>query len=144
MRRVVLLCGPPGAGKTTAARASGLPVFDRDDEQWTSEAQFREALRAIGETPGARAVVIRAGATSSARRAAAEMIGATHTFLLTQPRDELVRRVRSRGRGDALGTIRGIDRWHEAFDHLDQAPTFVAWSALDIDPTTIAVMSNDW
>ena len=144
MRRVVLLCGPPGAGKTTAARASGLPVFDRDDEQWTSEAQFREALQAVGQTRGARAVVIRTAATSSARRATAEMIGATHTLLLMRPRDELMRRVRQRDRGDMVGTLRGIDRGFETFDDFDSVPRFISWRALDAEPPRAAVTSTDW
>ena len=66
-RLVVLLFGPAGAGKTTAARSSGLTVFDRDDEKWSGERQFTQALRRLALDPSARAVVIRSGATSSAR-----------------------------------------------------------------------------
>ena len=144
MRQVVLLCGPPGAGKTTAARASGLPVFDRDDEQWSSEREFVEALRALGDLPGARAVVIRTGATSSARRAAARMIGATHTFLVLADPTELKRRVRHRGRGDEVGTLRGIDWWFDAFDRDDNAQTFTSWDVLADPKPVIGATSTQW
>lgn len=126
-RVVVLLCGPPGAGKTTAARAAGLPVFDRDDPRWRSEAEFRAALRALGATPGARAVVIRAGASSTARRAAARLVGATHVYLLTERREVLKRRLVERRRADWRGTILGVDRWLEQYDRHDRVPDFPGW-----------------
>lgn len=133
-RLIVLLCGPPGAGKTTAARASGLLVYDRDDEHWTGEAQYRAALRALGSQPGARAVVIRAGASSTARRTAAQMIGATHTYLITAPRDELKRRLIERRRDDWRGTLMGVDRWHEQHDRRDSVAEFAGWDALGARP----------
>ncbi|WP_105567140.1 ATP-binding protein [Microbacterium halophytorum] len=144
MRQVVILCGPPGAGKTTAARASGLPVFDRDDDQWTSEKQFRDALRALAVLPGARAVIIRSGATSNARRTAAELAAATHTFLLLADRDELKRRVRHRDRPGVAGTLRGIDRWFASFDRRDQVPDFPGWPALAEPTPTLGATSTDW
>jgi len=65
-REVVLICGPPGAGKSTYARSTGLKVYDRDDPQWTSERQFRQALERLRRDPSAQAAVIRSGATRSA------------------------------------------------------------------------------
>lgn len=133
-RLVVLLCGPPGAGKTTAAHASGLLVYDRDDAHWTGEAQYRAALRSLGAQPGARAVVIRAGASSSARRSAAQMVGATYTYLITAPRAELKRRLIERGRDDWRGTLLGVDRWHEQHDRTDGVPDFPGWDSLGAKP----------
>ena len=143
MRTVVLLCGPPGAGKTTAARASGLLVFDRDDPQWSGEADFVEALRALGRQAQARAVVIRSGSTSTARAKAAALVGATHVFLVTAPRDELVRRVRRRGRVDLVQSIAGVDRWFERHDRADGIRDFPGW-AVALSPPSLGVTSHDW
>lgn len=144
MRKVVLLCGPPGAGKTTIAHGSGLPVFDRDDAHWTSEAQFREALAALGQQRGARAVVIRSGASSTSRRATTDLIRATHAYLVTAPADELGRRVRARGRDDLVPTLMGIDRWWSRHDRDDGVLDFPGWAAIDLDRTDPGVTSTDW
>lgn len=144
MRRVVLLCGPPGAGKTTIAHASGLAVFDRDDERWTSEKHFRSALAAIGQSPRARAVVIRAGATSRARAFTAGLIRPTHAFVLTHHRDELRRRVRERARHDLALSLRGIDSWLADFDRLDGIADFPGWERLETAGLGPMVVSVDW
>lgn len=129
-RIVVLLCGPPGAGKTTAAHASGLTVWDRDDAQWTSEKQFTDALAALASDPHARAVVIRTGATSSARIRAAALIGATHTYLLTGDEAELARRVAHRDRGDRVATLAAIRTWFARHDRDDEVADFPGWDAV--------------
>lgn len=129
-RVVVILCGPPGSGKTTAARASGLEVYDRDDPHWQGEAHFRAAISQLAHRPDAHAVVIRSGATSSARAAAARLTGATHTYLLTAPRDELRARIAGRGRHDTAGATRGVDTWLKQYDRDDAVPDFPDWPTI--------------
>lgn len=144
MRKVVLLCGPPGAGKSTAAAASGLAVFDRDHPQWESEAQFRRALGALGQRRGAQAVVIRAGATSSARAKAAALIDATHTFVLLAPLPVLEQRIRARARIDKVTTLIAARTWLERFDRLDNVAEFPGWGALSAELTDPGVTSTSW
>ena len=125
-RTVVILCGPPGAGKTTAARQSGLTVFDRDDPQWHSERQFTNELLKLATDPHARAVVIRSGATSYARARAAE----------------LVARIKRRGRHDSIQTIAGVRTWFQRFERNDGVRDFTSWAGLD-EPD-LGVGSEDW
>lgn len=129
-RLVVLLCGPAGAGKTTTAHESGLTVYDRDDPQWTSEKQFTDALAQLAVDPHARAVVIRAGATSSARAKAAALTGATHTYLLTADPAELGHRVARRNRADKQAGLASIRTWFERHDRDDDVEDFPGWPAV--------------
>lgn len=126
-RLVVILCGPAGAGKTTAARASGLDVYDRDDPEWTSEKQFTTRLADLAGDPHARAVVIRSGATSSARAKARRLTAATHVFVMTEDPAELARRVRERNRVDKVAGMTSIKGWFERFDRADGVRDFPGW-----------------
>lgn len=136
-RLVVLLCGPAGAGKTTTARQSGLTVYDRDDPHWTSERQFTDALAALGRDPHARAVVIRTAPSSTARAKAAELCGATHTYLLLADPAELGRRIARRGRSDKAATLASIGAWFDRHDRDDDVQDWPGWSALGIAPALI-------
>lgn len=98
-RRVVLVCGPPGAGKSTYARSLGLDVYDRDDPRWRNdEATFTAVTSRLAGDFTARAVVIRSGATRAARAAAAARVGATQVVVLAPEPATCIRRVRGRGR----------------------------------------------
>jgi hypothetical protein len=118
MRTVVLLCGPPGSGKTTWAKASGLEVYDFDDPQWTSERQFRRAISRLRFDGEAQAVVIRSGATRSAREGAAALIGATRTLVLDPGAEVCVGRVRARGRGwpSLDRQVAAVHDWYGRFE----------------------------
>lgn len=98
-RRVVLICGPPGAGKTTYAHTLGLTVYDLDDPQWAgSERTFREAISRLPLEGNAQAAVIRSGATQSARAKASALIGATEVQVIATDADTCVKRVIDRNR----------------------------------------------
>lgn len=142
MRRVVILCGPPGAGKTTVAQVSGLQVFDRDDPQWTSEKDFVDALAQLRADPTAQAVVIRSAPTSSARALATLLVGATHVYMVMAERNELMRRITRRGRHDQRQTKAGVDSWLSRFDRDDAVALFPGWD--HIDQVDLGVCSADW
>lgn len=130
-RLVVVLCGPPGSGKTTIARQSGLDVYDQDDLQWTSVKAFNEALAALRTTPTARAVVTRFCATSSARHKAASLVGATHVYLIDPGQDTCIGRVKGRGRDAWRGEVQGVLRWYTTHDLADRVRLFPGWADLD-------------
>lgn len=129
-RLVVVLFGPPGAGKTTTAHQSGLTTYDRDDPHWDNDQHFTAALDQLGRTPNARAVVIRSGATSAARQRTTRQVGATHTYLILATHDELGRRITQRNRADKARTLAGVTTWWNRHDNNDHTPTFPGWHTI--------------
>lgn len=110
-RRVVLLCGPPGAGKTTWARRSGLTVYDRDDHHWRTEAHFAAAIKQLRHVPDAQAVVIRAGAAWRTRARTSTLIGATEVVVLDTAPEVCIRRIIARDRPGIEKQIAGVRTW---------------------------------
>jgi len=118
-RKVILIAGPPGAGKTTLAHTYGLEVYDLDDEKWNgNNGLFTANLRLLRENPAARAVVIRTAASLSARQKAASLCGATEVVVLDTPLPVCIERIRQRRRTEPpIGyQIAGARKWWHEYE----------------------------
>lgn len=137
-RRVVLLCGAPGAGKTTRARElaelDGLDVFDRDDRQWSGDREYRLAVSRLAGDAGARAVVIRSCPTRASRQEWTELAGATDVELLRPSAVECCRRVIERGTNVRAG-LAGIKQWFAAYDADEPADDVVDQVVAVVEPS---------
>jgi len=133
-RRVVLIYGPPGGGKTTYAHTLGLEVFDVDADRWHTpigcvegcphEARFTAALAHLGRTRGARAVVIRSGARRASRARWAHLIGATLTVGTVPPLEVCIARIleRNRPRPSIRRQIAAAHEWFRQYQPEPEPP----------------------
>lgn len=111
MRRVILVTGPPCAGKTSYVRDRAQPgdtVLDQDE---IGARSMTEALRRLGQHHGT-VWVIRCAPGPSARAALARRIGATDTVHLVAPREQLI--ARAVHRPNRRRHIAAIDKWFTA------------------------------
>lgn len=108
--RVVLVCGPPCAGKSTYVRAHAQPGDLVLDQDVIGVQAMRQALATLPPAQGT-AWVIRP-APGPARRAALAKRLRAEVVLLTPSAEELT--ARARQRPDAKRTIAAIRRWAEA------------------------------
>lgn len=95
-RHVVLVCGPPGSGKSTFARTLGLPVYEAEAYR-TDRAFVLAVLRAV-EPEEARVAVVRCCPTPEDRAAWARTLRATRVVRMNTPLDVCIERIRQRGR----------------------------------------------
>jgi hypothetical protein len=113
VRRVALILGPPGGGKTTYGREYStlhrLTLYDRDD--WPSDRAYLAAVGTACTPPTARVAVLRTGTTPLGRARILETTAPTHVVVLEVPRATCVHRVRARGRPNLEHQLHGIDAW---------------------------------
>lgn len=131
--RVILLCGPPCAGKTTAAHALatgpsdlvvdfdevardlGSPTRWMHPEPYRTRAEVRTA-QLLAQLPGSgpgTAYVIRCLPRPQARAIASRMLGGATTYVLDPGIDECLRRATVDGRPD--GTAEEIRSWYARY-----------------------------
>lgn len=118
-RTVVLVCGPPCAGKTSYVKAHAQPgdlILDQDE---LGHQGMRAALDHVTRMRSGTAWVIRCSPGPARREHLARRIRATDTVLLVPPCDVL--RGRARNRPGARRTLAGIKHWQRV-EQADSPP----------------------
>lgn len=134
-RLVIILTGPPGAGKTTLAHqladASPAPldILDADDPGWTP-ASYRATLATLGHTPDTHTIAIRTAPTATARQRWIDLTQATHLYEIDPGYDTCASRIRARHDRDRRRDLAALDRWYT-----DRQPGAAPWAGR-LDPWT--------
>ncbi|NYD87787.1 hypothetical protein [Cellulomonas oligotrophica] len=117
-------------------------MYDRDDARWRSDREFVAALAALGRDRSARAVVIRTGATSAARRRTARLVRATHVYVVLG--SDHAHRINRRRRADAARTVAGVRTWFARFDRADHVQQFPGWEHVELPAAPAPPTSEPW
>jgi len=125
---VILVAGPPCAGKTTHAQQHAEPgdyILDQDEIGQRAMQQYLTRIR-TGVPSLATAWVIRCAPGAEARAQLATELNASQVILLQPTLDVLLERAKARP--NPAGTMRAIREWPRIEHH---APS------LSVDPSTI-------
>lgn len=109
MRRVILIVGAPGSGKTTLAKRLTPRRLER--ERYPSDHAFRAAVTRACADPDADLAVIRCCPTPAEQAEWEALTQATEVIVMPTSKATCIRRVTARARPRWRGEIAAIDHW---------------------------------
>ena len=115
-RRVVLIVGPPGAGKTTLAttmaEAEDLQHIERED--YEDDDQYKREAHRLAHEPDAQLITIRCCITMEEQAEWVGRIDPTETIIVDTPEREAIHRCKMRGRANWRSEVVAVRRWWAA------------------------------